>query len=117
MLGRKEGLQSVTADSAANTALTKTVAAVAGKGHLLYGFGVSVSGAALSSTVTVTIKDGTTVIYKLFIGAGSPVGESRFREFSEPIQITTGNALVLEASAGGASAVITGNIVYATRYV
>lgn len=109
------GLTSVTADSAANTALTQTVAAVAGKSHYLYAFGASVGAAALASTVTVTIKDGATAIYKVTLGVGSPIGEARYREFAKPIKITTAAALTLEATAGGAGVVMTGNLVYETK--
>jgi hypothetical protein len=106
---------SATADSAANTALTQTVSGETGKSHYLLAFSVAVSGAALSSTVTVSIKDGTTTIYKTVLGAGSPIGEIRSFEFDIPIRITGGNDLTLYVTAGGASAVVTGNLVYLTE--
>jgi hypothetical protein len=106
---------SVTEDSAANTALTKTVSGVSGYSHYLLAFSVAVSGAALSTSVTVSIKDSTTTIYKTIVGAGSPIGEIRDFTFDIPIRITGGNDLTLYATAGGAGAVITGNIVYVTE--
>jgi hypothetical protein len=106
---------SATADSAANTALTKTITGVTGYSHYLVSFSVAVSGAALSTAVTVSIKDSTTTIYKTVLGAGSPIGEVRDFTFDIPIRITGGNDLTLYATAGGAAAVITGNLVYITQ--
>lgn len=110
-----QGCTSVTADSSANATLTMTVAAVNAKSHYLYSFGVSISGAALSSSITATIKDGSTSIYKVNLGVGSPVGEARYRVFSVPIKITANTNLVLEVTAGGAGVITTGNLVYITR--
>jgi hypothetical protein len=104
-----------TADSAANTALTQTISGSTGYRHCLVAFSAAVSGAALSSTVTVSVMDGSTAFYKTVLGAGSPIGEIRSFNFDVPISITSDSDLVLYATAGGASAVITGNLVYITE--
>jgi hypothetical protein len=109
------GLISATADSAANTILTQTISSVAGQSIYLFAFGVTVSGAALTSTVVISIIDDVTTIYKTTIGIGAPIGESRYREFAAPIKGTSGKSLTLQATAGGSSVVMVGNLVYTQR--
>jgi hypothetical protein len=109
------GLISATADSAANTTLTQTISSVASQSIYLFAFGVTVSGAALTSTVVISIIDDVTTIYKTTIGIGAPIGESRYREFAAPIKGTSGKSLTLQATAGGGSVVMVGNLVYTQR--
>jgi hypothetical protein len=109
------GLISATADSAANTTLTQTISSVAGQSIYLFAFGVTVSGAALTSTVVIEIIDDITTIYKTTIGIGAPIGESRYRDFAAPIKGTSGKSLTLQATAGGGSVVMVGNLVYIQR--
>jgi len=109
------GLISATADSAANTMLTQTIASVAGQSIYLYAFGVTVGGAAVTSTVVISIIDDAITIYKTSIGIGAPIGESRNREFAAPIKGTSGKSLTLQVTAGGGSVVMIGNLVYVQR--
>jgi hypothetical protein len=97
-------------DSAANTAQTITVAAVAGKYHHASGLSVYVSAAAAVSDITVELKDGATVKWKGIIGAGAERGSSVERTFDPPIRGTTNTAMTLVVSAGGASVVTTANL-------
>lgn len=79
-----------------NTASTATAAAVAGKCHFVVGYTVSVS-AAPSSPVSVTLKDGTTVIDQFELAAAGVVT----REMTRPIRITAGNLAALSIPAVG----------------
>lgn len=105
----------LTADStAANQAVTITVAAATSQKHQIYGYEIIVGGAALSANSTILVKDGSSSIIKSLLGVGSPVGENKAGMFDPPIDITTESDLVLTASAGGASVVLTGNLFYLT---
>jgi len=104
-----------TLDTSANGALSLSRAASAGATHFLLGFEVVVGGAALVSAITITVKDGTTVIWKTRLPASAAIGQTKGVWFNAPIPCTKGNALVLESTAGGASVVLTGNLAGLTK--
>jgi hypothetical protein len=94
--------------SAANTANTETVAAVAGKRHYLLGYRVCVSGDVVGADgVAVSVKDGSTEVGRDMIPASSVIGSSVNSEPGHPVFIGSLNtALNIVVGAGG-SGVIT----------
>ncbi len=109
---RLEGLNTqwtATQDSAANAAQTLTKAAVAGKKHCITALSVAVSGAAAAADITVTLKDGATVIWKGVVGTGAR-GMGLIKDFLFPLVLSENSAANLEVAAGGASVVTTANL-------
>ena len=84
--------------SGTNATATATKAAAAGVQHFVMGISVSFSGAP-SAALTVTLKDGTTVIdqWEVPAGAQSPLPFN----FTRPFRITSGNLTELGIPAAG----------------
>lgn len=101
----------ITQDSGNNAAQTLTKALSAGKAHYITGFEVSIAGAAAVNDITVSLKDGSTTIWKGNIGSGSPRGERTGVAFAFPVALTAGQAANLVVDAGGAGVITTANLV------
>lgn len=101
---------SLTQDSAANTAQTLSIAAVAGKTHYITFFEVVLSGAACTTECVVTIKDGVETILKEIIGVNSLRGTRIGMTLAYPITGSVGEAVSIAVGAAGADAVTTINV-------
>lgn len=109
-----DDISSYTGESAANTALdVDVVAASANYRYTIYGFLVSPS-AAITTHVPVSIKDGTTVIYKGYLTAAKP---ELTEDFVPGVPITKGNALHITIGAAGGTTTVSANVQYATNIV
>ena len=93
--------------SVANTAITITHAAEAGKRHIVTGFEALVLGAALSNDVTVELREDATVRWRTGLGDAAPEGERTGLMFAKPREFGLNTAVSLVAIAGGALATIT----------
>lgn len=101
----------VTGDSPVNDIKNITKAAIVGKNHYLTKIEVGVSAAAVGAAeVTITVKDGATLLWKTFIGATSVRGTQKVIDFNPPLQLSTNSAINIDSSAGGAACVITLNM-------
>ena len=91
-------------DTGTNGALVANVVAVARQQHYLTHFTVSFS-AALAAPVTVTVKDGTTVIWQVEIGVLSSTFTENFE--TRPLHASTNAALSVNVGAAGSGVVQT----------
>ncbi len=99
-----------TQDSSANSSQTLAKALEAGERHYIQAFEVALSAAAAASEITITLQDGSTVLWKTIIGLGAPRGERVGAVFAVPLRCTVATAAQLVVSAGGASAVTTASM-------
>jgi len=90
-------LQNVEAASAANAAVAKTIAAVAGQKVHLY----SISARCSAGTAQLTVQDGATTIWS---SGATQVGTANYdRSWTVPLDATAGNAMTVTLSACGAA--------------
>lgn len=105
--GRGSASWSDQGDSAANTALTRTIAAATGKRHVVNSFSFVVKGAATTNAVTLALKQSGTTIWEETIATAAPIGTRVSHAFPDGLEFALpGVAITGEASAGGASCVI-----------
>ncbi|CAM4098124.1 hypothetical protein L1N85_10695 [Paenibacillus alkaliterrae] len=83
--------------SADNALATATKAAVTGKRHYITGVSASFGAAAIK---LLQIKDGAAVIWEDYVHNGFQI------VFSQPLAITSGNAVSAELAASGTAAVL-----------
>ncbi len=104
-------------DSAPDTAQTVTHAGEADRRHYVTCFEVVVSGADVGvADITIELLEGATPRWRTKIGANSVRGERTGVVYQKvPIQIASGSAVSLTASAGGAGVVTTLNLGGQTR--
>jgi hypothetical protein len=94
---------------------TITVTGTADLTYYVTGFHVATSGAAAGANdITVSVKNGSTTIWKDLIGAAAAQGTRVGINFDVPLKITKGANLVLDASAGGAGCITSANLAYYT---
>ncbi len=96
----------------ANAVNTITLAAVPNQAYHVTAFNVTLSGAASGAAITVTISDGSTVIWEEIIPSGTAIGVGVGKVFTSPLAGTVGNALTLAASAGGTGCVTIANLAH-----
>jgi hypothetical protein len=104
------GSTAQSADSGINSPQTLTKAAVTGKSHYITSLEVSISGAAAANDITISLKDGSTVVWKEIIGSGAPRGERAGIVFTSPIKMTAATATTLVVDAGGAGVLTSANL-------
>lgn len=85
-------------DTGSNATLAASIGAKAQQQHFLTHFTVSFS-AALAAAVTVTVKDGTTVIWQTEIGTEVRIYTENFE--TRPLHASTNAALVVGVAAAG----------------
>jgi hypothetical protein len=100
----------ITQDSEANTEQTLTKAAISGRKHFVTALEVVISGGNAGADISVILQDGTTALWKTFIGSGATRGERVGLVFSQPLECGMGNAANLVVAAGGASVVTSANL-------
>ena len=92
-------------DSQTNATATATKAAVSGKQHFITGVSFSMS-AAPAASVTVQVKDGSTVLDQFQIPGGAGTAQAPLvHNYYPPLQITSGNAATITVGALGATVV------------
>jgi hypothetical protein len=98
--------------SGANSVNTLTQpAGGAGICNYCSGFSVAISGAAVdASPVTVTVKDGTNVLWEEIIPAAQAIGSALSKEFLKPLKGTAATPMTLNIFAAGALCVTIGNM-------
>jgi len=99
----QEPFNCVTATAASATAVTATVSAVATVRQVCYWIGVSVSGAATGTGVTLSLIDGSTTILDLDLAVA--VGVPYVLSIPNGITGTPGNAMSVTLSAGATGCV------------
>lgn len=108
--------QNTTGTSAANTAQTLTKAAEANKTHYVTGFEVVIRGAAAANDIAVTLRNGTTIIYRTYIGNTKASGERVGVMLPlGGLQATPNTAVTLEVTAGGAGVITEANLITYTQ--
>jgi len=100
----------LTGDSGVNAALTLTKTGVAGKRYFVTGYSVVISGAAAVNDISILLVDGSTTIWKDWIGTAAPRGTKATHQFADPIAMTKGADAKLVCIAGGAGVVLTLNL-------
>ena len=105
----------VTGDSAANTALTTTKAAVAGKSHYITAIEVVISAANAGADIKVLLREdnaggGAATLWKEIIGNGAGRGTRCGIVFNTPIKLTAAKTADLVVDAGGAAVVTSCNM-------
>jgi phage minor structural protein len=105
---------SVTGDSAANSGLSISRAGESGRIHVVTGFEAVISGAAAGADIIVELRRNTTLLWKSVIGSASPRGARTGLTRAE-IEALAGEAVSLNATAGGTGCVVTLNLVGYTR--
>lgn len=103
---------SVYAISAANTAVTTTLAAAPGARRVIQSVTVSASGAASPGPITLAIVDGATTIYQTDLTLTEYVPQT----ITPGVGGSLGNAVAITASAGATGTLVKLNVQY-TDYV
>lgn len=105
-------VQAKTQDSAANAAQTVTITAPTNQDVIVCKVEVCNSAAAVgASGITITVKDGTTIIYKTCIAASSAIGTQKVLNFGSGILLS--GALNVDVTAvGTAGGITTANVLY-----
>ena len=96
-------------DGAADGAKTLTLAAVAKERHYISKIGVVVGTAATSGVTTVSVKAGSTTIWKGFLPTAAAIGAAIVENFDPPLVAGNNTAvtLVVTAPSTGAGSVVT----------
>ncbi len=109
------GCWSVTGDSTANAAKTVTKDAEAGKTHYITAIDVVISAAAAANDISIVLKSNTTAKWTGYIGNAAVRGTPYTRQFSQPIQLTAGEAANLVVAAGGSNVITSVNMAGYTK--
>ena len=100
-----------TGSSTANAAQTVTKAAPGYGRHYVQSFEVAITGASAGADITAILKDGTTALWTLVIGSGSPTGFTIEKDFgAAPLACSSLTAVNVAVIAGGASVVSVANV-------
>ena len=104
----------MTGDSAANTAITLTKNAVAGKSHYITAIEVVISAAAAAVDISCILKEDAAGIpvnmWKEIVGNASPRGARVGITFPLPVKLSTNKTADLLVDAGGAGVITTLNL-------
>ncbi|MEY2703264.1 MAG: hypothetical protein RLY43_1902 [Bacteroidota bacterium] len=107
-----DGILSSYQASSANTANTITLSTTTQR-YRFYGFNCIISGAASVNAITITVTLGGTTKFYDALPVGTAIGNGISKILTNPIEATAiGQALVITASAGGASVVTNISLLY-----
>lgn len=93
--------------SGSNSALTMSLPGLANTSYLLWGYLFTTRGAAVVGDLSLEVKDGGTIIWRDTLGTGAVRGTRLMQSFFPPLKSTIGNAVSINAPAGGNGVFIT----------